>query len=195
MNLLLTVLFGLLPVLSFGQSCETIDGKRMNCTDSLGLKQGYWQERKKYSTAGLVTEAARKDKSQNLDSVSHTVAEGSYRDGKRIGTWRDYGENWHLVSVQRELTYLDDGSVVERNFIEKSKIKFNADSTKVSGYIVLDGDTISMACKNGRCSFSLGKGKEFLQFGYNDKYSFTYNLNRLKMGMYSGRIIEIKTNR
>lgn len=195
MKFALFLLFGLLPILSFSQSCETVEGVQMNCIDSRGLKQGYWKERKKYATAGLITEAVRKDKSQNLDSVYHTVAEGYYKDSKRIGTWTDYGENWHLVSVQRELTYLGDGSVAERSFGGNSEIKFNADSTKISGYVVLDGDTIRMACKNRRCTFGLGKGKELLSFDYRTRFDFTYHFDRLNMGMYHGRIIEAKAHR
>lgn len=181
--------------ISFSQSFETTNGVRVNYTDSLGLKQGYWKEKKKYSTKGLIIEERRIEQKLGLDSVYHTVAEGSYIDQKKVGVWKDYGDNWHLISVVREIVYLENGSIVEKNFIENSKIKYSADTSKVNGYLVLKGDSLQLTCKKQKCTFTVDNGNEFHAFDFNNKYDFFLELVRLKNGMYDRRIEEIKSNR
>ena len=42
----LIILFLFTSLFSLGQTCDTIDGQKVNCIDSIGLKQGYWKVRK-----------------------------------------------------------------------------------------------------------------------------------------------------
>jgi len=127
------------------------------------IKDGYWVE---YQDV-----YCRKEGSTTSEKHTYRISEGTYKGGKKIGTWQEYDHpsryagseckiqirsvlNKHVVSID----YYEDGSVSWKGYfgIESS---FNADSSHITGQFVRDAYaghleyTITFECKNDSCKF------------------------------------------
>lgn len=195
MKRIIFILFLLTSLASYGQTCDTIDGQQINCIDSNGQKQGFWKERKKILLYSSYSGLGSKEGCQYKEVYRYLPgAEGQYKDNKKTGTWKFYGDNEHLISVEKEITFGENGTVKEENFRDSSVIEFNKDTSVVTGYIYYNGDTINLKCIDKKCTFKLNPNREISTFEITDFNKFDYELLRLKFGMYDRKIKEIKTN-
>ena len=196
MRRLLIIPYILASLASSGQSCETIDGQTINCSDNINQKQGFWKERKiiltycSYSCFGNNNGCKYKE-----ENVYVTLAEGEYKDNKKIGKWKFYDDNNNTSTFKEEVTFAENGRIYVNNISDKYFIEFNKDSTELNGYIKYQEDTISVICINKKCAFKLNSNEEFITFDYLGWEKVEYEFLRLKIGMYDRKLYEYKTNR
>jgi hypothetical protein len=192
---LFIILFLLTSFTSFGQTCDTIEGKVFNCTDINGHKQGLWKEQRKILESTSYSGYGSKEGCRYSEKFRYkTLAEGLYSDNKKTGTWKYYEHNSNSTYVEREFTFNNNGTITEKNFIDNSVIEFSNDSTIIKGYIYHNGDTIDLAYSNKSGSFKLDKEKVILAFDCPDFNKFDYELLRLKCGMFDRKIRLMKLN-
>jgi len=190
MTTYLTIIALAFANLTKGQSCGTIKGEIINCIDSAGLKQGYWKEtRKKVLLSWYGGLGSKEGCRYGEDVVYLPVAEGYYQDNQKVGTWKYYSNNDHLISVDREITYFKDGGIKDDNFLEWYSIQLNNDTSIVSGYIFHDKDSVRVECKMGTCRFELTNRKELLSFTLFEYFKLEYEMLRVTSGTYD---IDIK---
>ena len=193
MTNLLSIVFLVTSISSFGQTCDTIKGRVINCIDSNGLKQGLWEDGvydwRQQENYGPVSGFCKT--APLVRTKIGVTATGSYRDNKKIGTWKHFGGS-HLGAVERELTYNDNGTITEKNFIYSSVIEYSNDSTLITGFIYHRGDTINVFCSNKKGTFKLDNDKVLLTFDCRDFFNFDFELSRLAYGVYDREIKLIK---
>jgi len=186
---LLSIPFLLTSFISFGQTCDTIDGKIFNCIDINGHRQGLWKEQKKILEYSSHSGLGSKEGCRYSEKFRHeTLGEGYYSDNKKIGTWKYYGGNGHLAYVEKEVTLNKGGTITEKNFIDSSVFEFSKDSSIIKGYILHKGDTLNVAYSNGKGTFKFDNDKVILDFDCPDFNKFDCELLRLKYGIYDREI-------
>lgn len=197
MKHLLVILFIIISFLSSGQTCDTINGRLINCVDSLGRRQGKWETLKKTIVSGSYSGYGNKDGCQYIEnSVWQPIVIGQYKDNKKVGiweyiVWEGYDNSW----VEKNITYYDNGSIIESNRSYNSVIEFNKDSSVVEGFTIHDRDSIYITCTNKMCVFKLNSDKKIISFQYTDYEKFEYELLCLTLGIYNREIMKTKTNR
>lgn len=164
-------------VSSFPQTCETIDGRTLNCVDKQGRRQGLWWEMKE----DIFPVADR----------GYCSAEGQYRDGRKTGVWRYYDES-EKNREEKQITYYADGSVWMKDLRHGLSMGINADSSRILGNTLAGKDTIRLSCRERQCVFVLLDGKEITSFPYKDYNVFEFETVRLHLGIYDRRIRELK---
>ncbi len=92
------------------------------------------------------------------------VAKGHYKDNKKVGTWDYYNDNNHLISVDKQITYCQNGTIKIDHLIERYSIEINNDTSVVIGYFNHDLDTIKINCQNEMCSLTLTDKRELKVF-------------------------------
>jgi hypothetical protein len=188
MKTLLTILLFLTSIISYGQSCDTINGKVVNCIDSNGLKQGFWEN-------GLYTFQGQYGFSEQgfcqgetLRTRVMVVASGSYRNNKKVGVWQYFANHGHGSITEMQITYHENGATTEYNYIENYELDISSDSTSVSGRIYYMRDTINISCYNNKGLFKLYPDKVICVFDCPDFDTFDYEFSRLKYGKYDQEI-------
>lgn len=187
---LLTILLLLTTFISFGQTCDTMKGKVINCIDNNGQKQGLWEngiyDWRQQENYGPVPGFC-----QTVPMVRTRIrvtSTGNFFDNKKVGTWKYFADNHHLIYVEREVTYNENGTITEKNLLDRSIIEYNSDSTIITGFIYHNGDTINVACLNKKAVFKLSNDMVILAFDCTDFNRFDYELLRLKVQVYDREI-------
>jgi len=178
----------LISAYSTGQSCDTINGRIMNCTDSLGLKQGYWELRNKVVLGHGYSGYGSKGGCQYYEHAEYYLrANGAYLNSKEIGSWGYYSGD-HGERLEKEITYWLNGSKLERNYYPNYSIKINSDSNLIQGQYFHHFDTIKIKCENNRCAFQLSFNKEITNFGFEKFEDLEFELFQLAFGHYEKSI-------
>ena len=180
MRHLLTILLLLIGAVTYGQTCDTVDGRTINCLDNLGQKQGYWKETKKHLEYSMYSGLGSKEGCRYSEVFSYrTVAEGEYKNNEKNGTWLYYYQDdkpyrydiFYLNGKIIKESYPDfiraklaNGNASEQNFTYNYNIEFNSDTSYLAGNAWSRNDTIQINCINKQCNFKTLEGVEFLSF-------------------------------
>jgi hypothetical protein len=179
----------------FGQVCDTVNGDLINCVDSNGLRQGFWELKRENTLFSSYTGLGSKEGCLYSKNAEYfLLARGEYKDDKKTGSWEYYFGN-KVAILERRVSYNKDGSVVENNFRERYKIKISSDTAKISGEFYHDLDTLTISCQNRVCSIMLPDGQEVLSFGFTNMDKFEYEFYRLRIGVYDRQIKKKKDKR
>lgn len=137
--------------LGFGQTCDTIDGRTVNCIDENGLRQGDWEYWKyEWRQKEYTGEVAGYCQTKPLTKVPiKLLKKGKYKDDKKVGKWAFIDDGGDYISTTRTEQYLDDGSVE----VEESGFQsvYNLDSSIVKSVVLSGKDTIYINCKQKQC--------------------------------------------
>lgn len=192
MNLLKIFSLVLLCNFSFSQKCDTLEGLLYNCTDSNGLKHGFWKEQKKIiygsSHSGL---GGKEGCIYTENFYLKTLAEGLYFENKKVGKWTLYSENNSSI-IEKEVIFEKTGNIIENNLIDHSQIIYNNDSSKITGYVLSYQDTINIFYNNKECSLKLNNNYEILNFKCDNFEKLQMELSFIKFGCYNKQIREAK---
>jgi hypothetical protein len=193
MNKILNILFILIGYNSYGQICDTVEGKFFNCFDINGRRQGFWKVQEKIidhsSYSGLGTKGGCR---YYEEFHFETLSEGFYNDDIKVGTWKYYNNEWNSYFLEKEINYNKGGTFTVKNLIDSSTIEYSNDSSIIEGFVLHKGDTINIAFSSEICSFKLYKHQAILAFDCSDLDKFEYELLRLKYGLYDRKINVIK---
>src|SRR5690554_6509362 len=136
---------------TLGQTCDTINGKLINCADAIGLRQGHWELTKKKILVSSYGGLGSKEGCRYFEKAEYyPFAKGEYRDNKKVGTWEYYSGD-KLANLEREITYYKDGSIKDNNMFEQYKIMISNDTLKVTGQVYHNLDTLILNCQNRNC--------------------------------------------
>ncbi len=178
---------------TYGQTCDTIEGKLINCVDTFGQRQGYWEQTKKKILVSGYGGLGSKEGCRYFENAEYyPLAKGEYKDNKKIGPW-EYFSGDHLSKLERKITYYQNGSVKDENLNDQYNINISSDTLKVKGDFYHELDTISINCHAQNCSLVLSIGQELMSFEFIDMDKLEYELLRLKIGEYN-RQIKMKEN-
>jgi hypothetical protein len=192
MKQILFILTFLITISIYGQKCDTINGKYVNCIDSDNLKQGFWKITEKKILLSWHSGYGSKDGCQYGENVEYIpLSEGQYKNDKKVGTWKYFKTNNLTILTEKEITYLNNEEIKVLNFNENTTIEYNKDSTIIKGFLNYKKDTIYLNCSEKKCSFKLESDKEIIAFDLTEFFKFDYELTRLKIGMYDRKIKEI----
>ena len=181
---------------ALGQVCDTINGKIINCIDSLGHKQGNWEIYKKKIIESSYNGLGSKKGCHYSEKIELIpIAKGNFKDNKKIGTWDYYHKKDHSIFIEKQITYKPDGSIVEENLLENFLLEFNSDSSIVKGYYYVNQDSIFINCLNNKCILSLSDGSELNSFPFEDYPNLEYELYKIPVGFYEREIKILKNAR
>ena len=174
---------------AYGQTCDTIDGKFINCIDSTGYRQGYWELTEKKILVSGYNGFGSKEGCRYFEEAEYYLrSSGNYKNGKKVGTWNFYsGEQ--LVSLDRKITFYENGSIKDENLGGRYTLNINNDSSAINGQFFHDLDSIRIDCKANKCILKLTYGQELMSFQFKDLDKVEYELLRLNLGVYD---LEIK---
>jgi hypothetical protein len=189
-----TIIFCFINFIAVGQTCDTINGRLINCVDSSGRKQGKWETLKTRAILRSHSGYGTENGCQYIDnSVRQPIEAGQYKDNKKIGTWEYIEwEGFDYSHVAKTVTYHHNGSLTERNFLYNSVIEFNRDSSFITGFTIHKSDSIYVTCTNKTCVFALKANKKIISFDYTGYERLDYELSRLSLGVYNREIMNIK---
>lgn len=177
----------------YGQTCDTIDGNLINCIDTAGLRQGYWELTKKKILVSGYGGLGGEDGCGYFDKTEcYPRSKGTYKDGKKIDTW-EYYSGEHLISLDRKITYYKDGAIKDDYLAERYTLNINSDTTVITGRFYLDIDSLNIDCQVGKCIVTLTDGQELTSFQFNDFDKLEFELLRIKIGAYN-KEIKMKKN-
>jgi hypothetical protein len=183
---ILTMLLVMTSFGAFGQSCDTLEGKTYNCIDIKGERQGHWKEQRKIVEYSGYSGYGSARGCQYFEKFHYQItAEGVYSDNNKTGTWKYYNRFSETPEVEREITYKNDESIIEKSFFPYTIIEANYDSSIISGYTIHNVDTLTFAYSNKKGLFKLGKDKIILSFDCPDISKFEYEMLHLKYGWYA----------
>jgi hypothetical protein len=184
---LFTILFFLLAfAFANGQSCETFNKKTINCIDKDSLKQGFWYEYKvqKILTTDSLRHNPRAIGFHNDEGKVHIpIAEGYYKDNKRIGQWIYYAGSFYNdnyanpTSHQKSITFTDSGYFYEVDTFWHYTAKVSNDTSFLTGTIILKNDTVQVICKDKKCYLYNSYKKKKEKFSYSKLESMISWLN------------------
>lgn len=197
MTNLLTILLLIISLTTYGQTltCDTIDGKLINCTDTAGIRQGYWELTEKKILVSGYEGLGSEEGCRYFEKAEHYPrSSGTYKNGKKIDTWNYYSGE-HLISLDRKITYYKDGSVKDDNLASRYTLNISNDSTNISGQYFHDLDSIRINCQANKCLLKLTDGQELMSFQFNDINKIEYELLRLNLGVYDREIKKKKNAR
>ena len=193
MTKILTILLLTISLTNYGQTCDTIDGELINCTDTAGLRQGYWElTKKKILVSGHAGLGSEEGCRYFEKAEYYPLAKGTYKNGKKIGTWEYYSGD-HLTSLDRKITYYGNSAIKDENLIERYVINISQDTAVISGQFYHHLDSIDINCHKNKCVLTLSDGQELLSFPFTNMDKLEYELLRLKIGEYD-RDIKMKKN-
>jgi len=195
MTNILTILLLTISLTTYGQTCDTIDGKLINCTDTAGLRQGYWELTKKKILVSGYGGLGSKEGCRYFEKAEYYPrSKGAYKDGKKIGTW-DYYSGEHLISLDRKITYYEDGSIKDDNSADRYMLNISSDTTVITGQFYHDLDSIRINCRENKCLLTFTSGQELMSFQISDIDKLEYELLRLKIGVYDREIKKTHANK
>jgi hypothetical protein len=192
LKIVLSILLALSNIISFGQSCDTINGRVINCIDSNGIRQGQWEIRRKILLVSGYNGLGSKQGCRYFEKSNFvTRSKGAYLGGKKIDTWVYY-HDWGMDNgkIEKRITYYDNGAVKEENLYNNYVILISPDSSVANGYVIYNADTILIDCKSGQCNMLFNRSIKITSFPL---YQFDYEIERLFFGEYHRRIKEIKS--
>jgi hypothetical protein len=187
MRILPIILLQLFSSLLFGQRCETIGGKVINCIDKDSLKQGFWYE---YNIDKiLTTDSFNRNPGaigfHNDEGKVYTpVAEGFYKDNKRIGTWTYYVGFYNDPDAhEKTVLFTDSGFRYEIDSFYHYTFRISDDTSSLSGKLFLKKDTIDVVCKDRKCKLynPFRKKTEKVKWTALDGYIRYLNFNSFKV--------------
>jgi hypothetical protein len=199
----ITVFFLTLALSSFGQSCDTLDKKIINCVDQNGLKQGLWIYKKERllssSYSGL---GSREGCRYNAKYQTVAKIRGYFQDDKRIGRW-EYFYGGHPLTLDRVETYYgnDDIKVEYYDYtiskggklVDHYFFTFNSDSTEVTGVFYHELDNLTFSLANDICEINFSNNDSLMTFLNCDFDKLEFEIHRLLYGVYD-REIKIKNS-
>ena len=186
----------IISLTAFGQVCDTISGKIINCVDSLGQKQGNWEIYKKKIIESSYNGLGSKEGCHYSEKIELIpIAKGNFKDNKKIGTWDYYHKNDHSIFIEKQITYNPDGSIVEENLLKNYLLEFNGDSSIVTGYYYVNQDSIFINCRNKKCTLFLSNGSEINSFPFEEYPHLEYELYKISLGYYEREIKILKNTR
>jgi hypothetical protein len=147
--------FLLFPIILVAQKCDTIEGRLMNCVDKDLLKQGFWYEY--HTTKILITDSFRRNPNaigfHNDEGLVHTpIAEGYYKNNRRIGTWTFYTDFYNNPDAHtKTVLFTDSGFRYEIDSFYHYNFKISDDTSFLAGKLYLKKDTINIICKEKKC--------------------------------------------
>ena len=151
MRKLVIILFLASAQLGFGQTCDTIEGRTINCIDENGLKQGNWEYWKyEWRQVEYTGEVAGYCQTKPLRKVPiKLLKKGKFKDDKKVGKWEFLDDGGDYISTTRTEQYLDDGSVE----VEESGFQsvYNHDSSIIKSIVLSGKDTIYINCEQKQC--------------------------------------------
>jgi len=120
-------------------NCDSIEqNDTLRCIDKFGKKQGYW----KYYRDKIHINWISKDL-RNIQKITEPIVYGFYKDGVKIGKW-DYFQLSNLdyfgellISPVYSITYYPDGSKEIEKRLGNYILRFNGDSSVISGRITI----------------------------------------------------------
>ena len=134
----------LLSSLLVGQTCDTIEGRLINCVDTSGLKQGYWQERQKNILSSAYSGYGTKGGCQYSESAYYLIkSEGEYAHGRRVGQWIYYYRNGiatDSVTSRSSETQRSLPQAVPRP--KQYILGYDSTGNEVQGQVFLASDTV-----------------------------------------------------
>ena len=176
----------------YGQACDTIDGKLINCTDTAGLRQGYWElTKKKILVSGYHGLGSDEGCGYIEKAEFYLLAKGEYKDNRKIGTWEYYSGD-SSTSLERITTYYEDGSIKDKDLLDRYIITINSDTSEIKGQLYHDLDTLRIECYMKTCSIRLSDGQTIMNFEFSDMHKLKFELLRLQLGVYNREIEMIK---
>lgn len=172
---------------SIAQSCDTINSVIVNCKDSLGRRQGHWVLNERKLLSSMYRCFVGGGRCEHVEHYNlYKLAEGNYRDDVRVGTWIFYKRLEGVEGiVDKEITFLEGGSTIEKNRSYHYDLTFNKDSSTISGFGYFDVDTLSISCDTNDCSVIASNGKKVVSF---NRAYYEAELFRLYMGEYNWEI-------
>lgn len=179
-----------ISLISYGQSCDTIQDKVINCTDKIGLKQGYWENWEyQWVQNEMISSNGGFCQTKPLNRVrTELKSKGRYLDGEKIGKWEYIKGGLCAYYVYRVEYYNKDGST----FIESLdyKLNYSKDSLKVKSIVILGQDTIDIYCIDRLCvsQFSDVKISDF------ELQEIDMEIDKIRWGIYLAEIRKIKLN-
>lgn len=193
MKALILLLFILVYLETYGQTCDTIEGRIVNCSDSGGLKYGEWEfwnfqwrQKENYGPVPGFCQTA-----PLIHTRTTLRSKGKYLEDKKIGRWEYFEDNGDAYGVSRVEIYEPDGSV---KVVSDSKLVttlYNQDSSLVTSTVIAqDKDTVYVSCENGNCTASF-MDTEFIRFALKN---LDFEQYRIVFGMYQRKIGEIKNS-
>ena len=189
----LTILLLLLTLTAYGQKCDTVDVKLVNCVDASGLRQGYWELNKKKILVSGHRGYGSKDGCRYFEEAEfYPLAKGEFRDGHKVGIWEYYSGDY-LASLDRKIIYYEDGSVKDDNIADHYKLDISSDTLNVSGQFYHGLDTMIIDCQNQSCLIRVSNGEEITSFEFVNMDKLKFELLRFKLGQYD-REIRMKKN-
>lgn len=191
----ITILLIFLPKLMLAQSFDSMATKywgktsdRLNYIDENGLKQGLW---KHYSLhfntfcSGLSTEKS--------DTCIYLHSSGNYLNNQKTGIWEYYKDGGCYKYTLRTEQYHSDGSVTINDLESHSSLTYSGDSGVVSGYVLLNQDTVIITCsKANNLCFAWVDGQKLQEFSFNH---LSLEINRINSGYYQRAIQRLKTRK
>lgn len=189
------ILFSYCLVLN-AQNCDTINGRIINCVDSNGLKQGYWEFYDRTVISSSYSCFGPEGRCVYTENVSEAIeSEGFFENDQKIGEWKYYQNNNFGYDHKRKITYGQDGSVTDDRRHELgiwNILKYNNDSTEVNGYALQIRDTVFVNCVSDTCSFCLSNHNELVRFSFDSLQKLQDQLFKLMIGVYDRDIWEKK---
>lgn len=195
MTNILTIFLLTISLTTFGQTCDTINGKLINCVDSNGLRQGQWELTKKKILVSGYGGLGSKDGCRYFEKAEYyPLAKGAYKDNRKIGTWEYYTGD-KSANLEKKITYYVDGSIEDENLLDRYTIEISSDTLKVNGQLYHDLGTLNIACQTGVCSINLSDGQQVMSFDFVDMDRLEFEMLRLQMGEYNREIKKKKDAR
>lgn len=195
MTNILTILLLTLSLTTYGQTCDTINEKLINCVDTNGLRQGYWELTKKKILVSGHGGLGSKEGCRYFEKAEYyPLAKGEYLNDKKIGTWEYYlgDKSAHLT---RKITYFKNGSIRDENLVDRYLIEISKDTLKVKGQLYHYLDTINIDCQANVCKVELSNSEDLFRFEFTDMDKLEFELLRIQMGVYNREIKKKKNAR
>jgi len=178
----------LFSLTTFGQTCDTVAGKFINCVDAAGFRQGYWELQKKHVLFSGYSGFGSEQGCHYFEEAKYfPLAQGHYSDNKKVGTWDHYSGD-RLVSLDRRITYFQNGSVKDEHLVDRYTLEINQDTSSVSGMFYHRLDSIKIECQEEKCSYTLSTGQKLTTFSFAKFDTLEYELLRLKLNVYDEEI-------
>jgi len=157
------------------------------------MRQGCWElTQKKVLISGYAGYGSEEGCRYFENVERNLIAKGNYTNDLKTGTWNYFSGTEGISSLDKQITYRDDGSFEEINPQGHYILNISWDSLEVTGEYYSHLDTIQIECNTGWCTYGLANGEEFLLFQFLDWDAFTFELHRLRAGEYNRKIWQKK---
>lgn len=174
--------------ISYGQSCDTIQDKVINCIDENGLNQGHWEHWKyEWRQKGYNSEIIGFCQTTPLIKVPiKLLSRGKYLDGKKVKKWEYINDRGDEFSISRTEYYYEDGSIDIQE--DSYQTHYNNDSLWVKSIVFTPTDTVNINCRNKLCVARYVKNK-FLEFKLD---MLDVEIDKIRWGIYTRELQILK---